>query len=539
MTREEKEYIVNSAVLKAASIDGGAPLHYRDFQGEIRGIAVQVLDEIAERTGLVFEYYLYDSIEEAFKSGADIYFGVTRHYASPDMVLSEPYLKSETILFFNSRADSNNLGDKTYAAIKGGTLPEGVNAENTLYFNNREETMAAVEKGKADYGYGNAYSVAFYILQNGYKNIVTIPRGKETREYCMAFSEENSILLSIINKSIAGITENQMQTLILDVASKVDRKVTFPAVIDAYGREILGLASLVVGILLIITLSNVRANRQLKLQNRRYELLSHISNEFLFEYHPESDRLKLSRKIRKEMGSGDKARQLGSLLKDKLLAENKGEQDRIIKITSGEGEAGAYRIIFSNIEDDQGKIHSFIGKLIDVSEEMAEKEELLTMSQLDGLTGLCNALTTRKLIGKSLKNKDLHKKDALIIIDCDNFKQINDTFGHLKGDEVLKNISRELKLAFRQSDILGRIGGDEFLVYIRNTPSIDFIRSKCRQLITTIDKTDESVRVSISMGIAILGNESTYEELFMKADKALYAAKRKGGAGIVFYGEPC
>ncbi len=161
---------------------------------------------------------------------------------------------------------------------------------------------------------------------------------------------------------------------------------------------------------------------------------------------------------------------------------------------------------------------------------MAEKEELLTLSQLDGLTGLCNALTTKSLIGKSLKNRDSHKKDALLIIDCDNFKRINDTYGHLKGDEALKNIATNLRLAFRQTDIIGRIGGDEFCVYVHDIPSASFVRSKCRQLITAIEKTDESVQLSISMGIAILDNENTYEEIFRKADEALYRAGRRGCA---------
>lgn len=155
-----------------------------------------------------------------------------------EMVLSRPYLKSETILYINSSLDSDRLDDKIYAAVKGSTLPKGIKEENSIYFDTREESLDAVETGQADYGYGNAYSVAFYTLQNGYKNIVTIPKGKESREYCIGLLNENELLLSIINKSISAIDENQMTTMILDATSHIDRKITLSMIMDAYGKEI-------------------------------------------------------------------------------------------------------------------------------------------------------------------------------------------------------------------------------------------------------------------------------------------------------------
>lgn len=123
-------------------------------------------------------------------------------------------------------------------------------------------------------------------------------------------------------------------------------------------------------------------------------------------------------------------------------------------------------------------------------------------------------------------------RDALIVIDCDKYKHINDTFGHLQGDKILVNISNGMTKTFRQSDIIGRIGGDEFCVYIKDIPSADFVVSRCQQLKTLVEKMNGDFKVTLSMGIAMLENETSYDDLFRKADKALYEAKKNGGNQI-------
>lgn len=533
LTPEEKDYIAKRTVIRAASIDGGAPLHYIDSKGAIRGIAVRVLDEIAEMTGLVIEYELYDSISEVFASNPDIAFGVTEKYAPEGLVLSKPYLKTEAILYINSSIDITNLEDKIHAAIKGGSLPEGVKEENTIYYNCREETMDAVEFGKADYGYGNAYSVAFYTLQNGYKNIITIPTGKEARDYCMGFPQKDGVLLDIVNKSIEAIDETKMQAWILDETTHIDRKITFSMILGFYGKQIFGLALLVIGILIFSVVRNIHTNNQLEWQNWRYERLSQISNECLYEYSVKTRKLTLSNKFIQIFGIKDEYDQVVDMLKKTLLNNDSEDTISVMRLPLANGGTGVFKAINSSIDDDQGRTLYIIGKLVDISEEMAEKEELITKSQMDGLTGLYNAVTTEQLINKRIKNRNQTKTDAFIILDCDDFKDINDTFGHLKGNQSLGHISAALKLTFRQTDIIGRIGGDEFCVYMKDIPSIDFVESKCLKLSTLVQELGQDLQLSVSVGVAILDGADTYEGLFSKADNALYEAKRQGPAQVV------
>ena len=539
-TQEEKDYLAKGIVLKAASIEGGAPLHNRDSKYEIKGIAVNVLNEISYITGIVFEYYLYKSIDDALNSKPDIAFGMTKEYVPPGMALSKPYLESETILFYNKSIDPKQLENKRYAAIQSGTLPKGIKEEQTIYFNARKDTIDAVESGKADFGFGNAYSLAFYTLQNGYKNIITVPVGKEERAYCIGVQKGDETLLSIINKSIEAIDENRMDTLVLDIASQIERKITFPMIINAYGKEIFSLVFLMIVILIYSVFLNTRAKNQFKIENKRYKILSHISNECLFEYQIKSDNLKISEKFIEKIDVYKRGVEVTELLKEAIRdSDNDSPDENIytIKLPLSNGDTGVFKIISSYLKDESGKIYSIIGKLMDISEEEKERKQLIAKSQLDGLTGLYNHTSTREAIIKSINDKDKNKIDSLIIIDCDNFKDINDNYGHLKGDLALKNISEGLKLTFRKTDIIGRIGGDEFCVYMHDIPSVDFVCLKCKQLVYNIQKLNEEFQINVSIGIAILKEQSTYESLFKRADQALYHAKANGRSQIVIYGE--
>ena len=538
LDQEEKDYIARAAVIKAASIDGGAPLHYRDSKGVIKGIAVSVLEEIASMTGLAIDYELYDSISKAANSEANILFGVTKEYAPPGVILSVPYLESETILYYNSQLDPKQLSNRRFAAIEGGILPEGILEENTLYFNNREDAIAAIEAGQADYGLGNAYSLAFYTLQNGYKNIVTIPTGKKERAYCMGLTRDDKVLLSIINKSIKAIDNSRMQTLILDTASQVEKKITFPMIMEAYGGWIMGIIILAVVVLLFSVFSNIHSKNLYKMENRRYQLLAHISNESLFEYWIHSGNLEISDKFMQTIDMEQKGEEVTKLLTETLTAWGKESSNGIkmtIKLPLAAGGMGVFRTVCSYIYDEKGKPYSIIGKIIDMTEEVKEKEKLITKSQRDGLTGLYNSATAEDLITRSIAGRAEDRKDAFIIADCDNFKNINDTMGHLKGNLALQTISKALQLTFRQTDIIGRIGGDEFCVYMRDIPSAEFVQAKCRQLNDLLEKLNEEFALKLSIGIAILDGENTYNGLFNQADDALYHAKRKGGAQIVIF----
>lgn len=466
LTQEEKDYIKENNVVISVSSEGTAPFQYTNKKGAIRGISPRILEEISKMTGLSFAYKLYDGVEDVLTSNYDLVFGIPSEYAPESMVLSPAYVETETILYINTNVDYDDLEDKIYATTEGSSLPKNIKEKNTKYYKTREESLDAVENGEADYGHGNAYSIAYYTLQNGYRNIITVPTAIETREYSMGVDKENLILASIIDKSLEAIDERKLQTLILDEISRVDRKVTFSSVMDMYGNQLITMIILFALILFISVVTIIREKNKLKVQNKRYELLSNISNEYLYEYHFKNDKLQVTDKCKDLFESEEQFNRAAGVLKKALLNKDSTNNKDQIEFVLPNGKIHVFMIISSEVFNDKGRIYSLVGKLIDITDQVEEKNKLRINAQIDGLTGLYNSETTKKLINESIRTSSKDKKDALILLDFDKFKDVNDTFGHLAGDKALEILGRSLKIIFRDSDILGRIGGDEFCVYI-------------------------------------------------------------------------
>ena len=123
---------------------------------------------------------------------------------------------------------------------------------------------------------------------------------------------------------------------------------------------------------------------------------------------------------------------------------------------------------------------------------------------------------------------------AFIIIDLDHFKKINDLHGHACGDKVLKETAKRIQQHFRSDDIIGRIGGDEFIAFIKNIPSKDFLIQKLEKLRYTV--VPFCGILTYSMGICLTSNYGfDFEVLYEKADIALYHSKARGRNCFTFY----
>jgi len=173
--------------------------------------------------------------------------------------------------------------------------------------------------------------------------------------------------------------------------------------------------------------------------------------------------------------------------------------------------------------------------------EQASKEELEVKADTDLLTGLYNKMATEKLI-KNYIAKNPDSQCMFIILDLDNFKKINDTMGHSFGDEVLHYLGMRLSSQFRVTDIVGRVGGDEFMIFLKNMKSSEDIEAEARKMARFFNnfQVGEYTKfyATASMGAAIYPKDGrTFEALYKAADSALYRVKKNGKKKIAFYGD--
>lgn len=199
-----------------------------------------------------------------------------------------------------------------------------------------------------------------------------------------------------------------------------------------------------------------------------------------------------------------------------------------------------------HLNDSPDESMKVIGYVKNIDARKTRDLELLRQSQKDGLSGLYNKKVTQSLIESYLAGEGSGGRHAVIMVDIDNFKRINDTFGHLCGDDALVEISERIRTFFRATDIAGRIGGDEFLILLKNYTSPDALVRKMEALgalLRNVPLKDEAGAprgFSGSVGVSLYPQDgTTYEELFRKADLPLYYSKAHGKDRFSLYGGCC
>lgn len=306
----------------------------------------------------------------------------------------------------------------------------------------------------------------------------------------------------------------------------------------------------VVLIMLIFVFYLMRTNAELKIRNKGYSILAEISNEYFFEYDVKKDILILSEKSASLLGTERKIKGYGSSLKDKLvdvINENsiksmelkklvhENDKSYVIEIPVSDGRKGYFKVINTNVYGNNQKIEYVVGKLVDISKDVAEKKALIRKAQIDGMTGLYNPISTREKIINMLADRQAGTIDAFILLDVDFFKDINDNYGHFTGDLVLQSLSKTIQKTFRKTDVAGRFGGDEFCIYMQNIPSEKFVKARCRKLNEEISSSVDGMNITLSMGISVVDKKKTFEDVYKEADHALYEAKRNGKKQYAFY----
>ena len=296
------------------------------------------------------------------------------------------------------------------------------------------------------------------------------------------------------------------------------------------------------------------SNRTINLlehERNRFEILSSMSREIIFEYTAVPEMITFSDWCAEFLGLPVKIYNPAESAFGKKVFTKKDFKDllRKMKATSPEnpGVIETYLLDIKGVQTwckvyvrtmwndgDKPEIEGAFVKIVDVNEEVNEIKYLETEVEKDFRTGLLNHRAAKQKINDLLSAPG-KRKFALIMFDMDNLKQANDVRGHLFGDEVIEYIAKVAKENTRDEDIVARIGGDEFIIFMEYKRSIE---TQIKRIFKCLTQKFADFQISISMGVACTESGVTdYDKLFARADTAAYAVKKGGKNAYRFYDE--
>ena len=365
----------------------------------------------------------------------------------------------------------------------------------------------------------------------------------------MVYPNDRSMMLSMIHKQLKKGSDIELEYRVLCKSGK-------PIWVLDKGRLLTERdGSETFFSLLIEITQRKQAQEALRLSLERYQVIMDQATDIIFEWDIARDTLFFSPNWYKKFGYAAISKQISQRIP---VSENIHPDDmhafmRIMKDTA----AGVpYSETEFRIRDRQGKYHwcrirataqfdadgkaiKAVGVILDIDDEKRQHLVLLDMAQKDALTGLYNKAAIDSLVAARMQNCEASGKQALLILDVDHFKSVNDTYGHLAGDSLLASVAAVIKSQIRSSDLAGRIGGDEFLIYMASINDEENVLRKAEKLLSALEELTplpNALPITCSIGAAVFSyGEGDYHTFFQCADQALYIRKKSGRKGVTFY----
>ncbi len=206
------------------------------------------------------------------------------------------------------------------------------------------------------------------------------------------------------------------------------------------------------------------------------------------------------------------------------------------EVTVHKKQGGEIHILLSldTLRNDQGEIEYFVGLLTDITEVRNSRQKLEYMATHDILTRLPNRTMLEDRLQQAITRAKRHNRfGALLFLDLDDFKQVNDSLGHVVGDKLLRHVAQRLQTSRRKQDTVARFGGDEFVIILEDidkTEDINVIAEKLLQSLNSAFKIEDyELNISASIGITLFPRDGrSVKELLHKADISMYEAKKSG-----------
>lgn len=526
---------------------------YNNITKQYEGIIPDIMNQISKRSGLKFEFVTLDSSIAALNdiASANSYNKITSisfdyKWANENNVkITQPFISTsiQMVRKYPKSAETVALVRKDYIT---NMVKELYPELKVKYYESAAESIAAVKSGKVDSTFINNFEAEYYMSLEDYSGLYFSTVNTFKQDICLGLSNNSDpMLFSIISKCIQDIPSATIQDIMLKNVY-VSHEVTL---MEFTKSHTLGVSVFTFSILIFMLVwmytslksKNASANA-IALEIKKFNQLTELSNEHIFEYDYKTDTLTFKNnsnpllcefnpclnysKYVEKKSKGNKEEFNNSLYS---CLVNQTDLIKDINYEYTNGIKNWLRITTKIIKNDLDVPAYAIGKLQNVQTEHEEIEYLIKQATIDGLTHILNAKSFKENVKENLKNGS-----ALLLVDLDHFKFINDRYGHLSGDLVLVEVAKLLTNTFSKVGFPGRIGGDEFAVFIPNEIPFNLLEDLCRQTVENASEIKFKYNgtavspVTISIGASVLEDDISFEEFFENTDKMLYKAKENG-----------
>ncbi len=279
-------------------------------------------------------------------------------------------------------------------------------------------------------------------------------------------------------------------------------------------------------------------------RRRHFLWIMDASDMYLFEHDIAHDELWFSPQCAKLMDVPTRVRnfkQVTETTKDSTLKRGLSVANKVLACTKDssrlellrtDGRMGIFDVTSKDFHNAKGELMSRVGILVDITRDVREKEALEREAERDDLTGIYNEGTTRFLIERSIREQQPLQTGAYVLLDIDQFDEIQKSHGKEAGERALKALSNNLHFAIRDGDILGRLSGNVFCLYLPSTVSYDTLYNFCERMNRVAESTMTSQNIgfdaTISVGGVMIREGDDYASVAERARKTLAAAKNQG-----------
>ena len=548
LSKKEKAYLQQKATLKVCVDPNWAPHEYFK-DGKLEGISAAYFERFESLFGIKFSYSpttsWNESLNKALKHECDILtIAIKTPQRAKSLTFSTPYFRTPFVVAARSETpfitDLESVAQKPIGYVAGYAIPEVLQKHysnlNLIPVESVSDGLEKVADGKI-FGFIDTLAAINHILQKKYPAELKIA-GRVKGGYVLSFATRNDepLLASIMEKALSSVDKQTKQTL-NNQWSNVQIQTNF----DYF------LMWKILGIVFLLGIPGFLHHRIIKKHNKEAQDYLNIIDEYVIMSrtdvegvitHASQALCRLSGYTKDELLG--KAQNIfrhpdvpAETFKEfwKTIQEGKHWHGELINLRKDKTPYWVDMVI-SPIFNKSGKIVGYNAFQYDIT----DKKKIEQLSQTDSLTQIANRLYLDK---RQNEFYNLAKRGcgifSILLLDLDYFKSINDTFGHTKGDEVLVEVAKILGKSLRQTDVLGRWGGEEFLIICPKTTKEEavIVAEKICNNLQKINISEYEIHLTCSIGVAQFEPNDESGQILERADKALYRAKREGRNRVI------